>query len=69
MHIDRWNQTQAWTLDEQGFEVSSVSTPSQESSMVNGMSLFSLNRPFKIIVLNQDHMVLLSAMIENPILN
>ena len=69
MHIDRWSQTQAWTLDEQGFEVSSVSTPSQESSMVNGMSLFSLNRPFKIIVLNQDHMVLLSAMIENPILN
>jgi len=33
------------------------------------MSLFSLNRPFKMIVLNEDHMVLLSAMIENPILN
>jgi serine protease inhibitor len=66
LHIDTWNQTQQFTFDEQGFEVGAVSAPSAESPMLNDLSVFTLNRPFAVIVINEDQMVLLSARIENP---
>lgn len=69
LHIDTWNQTQQFTFNEQGFEVSAVSAPSAESPMLNDVSSLTLNRPFAVIVINEDQMVLLSAMIENPSLN
>jgi serine protease inhibitor len=66
LYIDTWNQTQQFTFNEQGFEVNAVSAPSAESQMMNDVSSFTLNRPFAVIIINEDQMVLLSAMIENP---